>query len=73
MTDFDRDRLNRYIQDAEKWLLVIADGLRYPETPAQATAGSMARVAIELVAGVKQQMAIDSNCKGGGITNEPYS
>ncbi|CVK18771.1 hypothetical protein [Sporomusa sphaeroides] len=64
MTDFERDRLNRYIQDAEKWLLVIAEGLRYPETPAQAAAASMTRAAIELVAGVRQQMIIDSNNKG---------
>lgn len=59
MTDFERDRLNRYIADANQWLLVIADGLRYPETPQQAAAASMTRAAIELVAGVKQQMSID--------------
>lgn len=59
MTDFDRDRLNRYITDAERWLLVIADGLRYPETPQQAAAASMTRAAVELIAGVKQQMVID--------------
>lgn len=59
MTNFERDRLNRYIADAEKWLLVIADGLRYPETPAQAAASTLARAAVELTAGIRQQMLID--------------
>ena len=59
MTDIERDRLNRYIADAERWLLVIADGLRYPATSQQAAAASMTRAATELVAGVRQQMAID--------------
>lgn len=59
MTDFERNRLNRYIQDAKQWLLVIADMLRYPETPQQAAAASITRAAVELVEGIQQQMMID--------------
>jgi len=61
MTDFELDRLNRYIDDAQHWLLVISEILSYPETTSQAAAASMARAAIELVAGVHQQILLDSN------------
>ena len=60
MTDFERERLNRYIADVEKSLMVVAGGLWYPETPAQAAASTLARAAVELVAGIRQQMMIDS-------------
>ncbi|CVK19190.1 hypothetical protein [Sporomusa sphaeroides] len=59
MTTFEQERLDRYIQDANQWLLVIADMLRLPETSNQAAAASMARAAIELVSGIKQQMNLD--------------
>ncbi|SDE24321.1 hypothetical protein [Sporomusa acidovorans] len=59
MTDFKRERLNWYIGDAEQFLTTIQKILQYPETPAQAAAASMTRAAIELVAGIKQQMKID--------------
>ncbi len=59
MTTFEQERLDRYIQDANQWLLVIADMLRLPETPQQAAASSMARAAIELVSGIKQQINLD--------------
>lgn len=59
MTDFDKERLQRYVQDANKWLLVIIDGLRYPENSQQATALAMARAASELTEGIRQQISID--------------
>lgn len=59
MTTFEQERLNRYIQDANQWLLVIADMLRHPETPQQAAAAYMARAAIELVSGIQQQINLD--------------
>jgi len=49
-----------YIKDAEQWLLTIAEGLRYAETPAQVAAATLARAAVELVAGIRQQIMIDS-------------
>ncbi|MEN6565295.1 MAG: hypothetical protein ABFC57_03240 [Veillonellales bacterium] len=58
MTDFDMDRLKRYTEDANKWLLVIIDGLRYPENSQQAAALAMARAASELVEGCRQQLNI---------------
>lgn len=64
MTDFERDRLNQYITDVEKWLLVIADGLRYPETPEQAAAVAMTRAAVELATRIRQQMTIDVKTVG---------
>lgn len=65
MYAYETDRLNRYITDVEKWLLVIADGLRYPETPAQAAALSMTRAAVELVAGTKGCMLVNNDGLGG--------
>ncbi len=59
MTNFERDRLNRYIADANQWLTTVQAILTTPETPAQAAAASMTRAAIELVAGIRQQMTID--------------
>lgn len=60
MTDFDRERLNRYIQDASQWLTTVQTILQYPETPAQAAALTMTRAALELVHGIKQQITIDT-------------
>ena len=60
MTTFDHERLTRYIQDANQWLTTVQTILQYPETPAQAAALSMTRAAIELVAGIKQQVMIDA-------------
>ena len=60
MTDFERERLNHYIADATQWLTTVQAILSTPETPAQAAAASMTRAAIELVAGIRQQMMIDS-------------
>lgn len=59
MTNFEQERLNRYIQDANQWLLVIADMLRYAETPQKAAAASMVRAVLELVNGIKQQINLD--------------
>lgn len=59
MTDFEKERLNRYIADAGQWLTTIQTILQYPETPAQAAAASMTRAAGELVRGIKQQISID--------------
>lgn len=59
MTDFERNRLNRYIADSNQWLTTVQAMLTTPETPAQAAAASMTRAAIELVAGIRQQMASD--------------
>lgn len=59
MTRFDRERLNRYLTDVEKWLVVIAEGLQHPETPAQVEAASMTREAIELLADIRQQINTD--------------
>ena len=59
MTDFERERLNRYIADANQWLTTIQAILMTPETPQQAAAASMTRDAIELVGGIRQQMIID--------------
>jgi hypothetical protein len=41
-------------------LTTIQTTLQYPETPAQAAALSMTRAAIELVAGIKQKVMIDT-------------
>ena len=56
---YERERLNRYIADAEKWLVTIQKILEYPESPAQAAALSMTRAAAELVTGIQQQMTLD--------------
>lgn len=61
MTQFERERLQRYTEDAGRWLAVMQEILRYPETPEQAAALSMTRAAVELVAGVKQQMVLDTS------------
>lgn len=60
MTDFERERLNRYTQDASQWLTTVQTILQYPETPAQAAALTMTRAALELVSGIKQQIMIDT-------------
>ena len=60
MTDFERNRLLTYTKDAEQWLLTVVEGLRYAETPAQVAAATLARAALELVAGIRQQIMIDS-------------
>ena len=59
MMPFEHARLNRYVDDANQWLSVIAEMLRYAETPQEAAAAHMARAAIELVAGIKQQINLD--------------
>ena len=59
MMPFEHARLNRYVDDANQWLAVIAEMLRYAETPQEAAAAQMARAAIELVAGIKQQINLD--------------
>ena len=61
MTDFERNRLNRYIGDAEQWLVNIQKILFQAETPAQGAAATLTRAALELVAGIRQQMMIDGN------------
>jgi hypothetical protein len=61
MTDFERGRLNRYLEDGEHWLCVIHGILMNPETPAQAAAATLTRSARELIAGIRQQMMIDGN------------
>ena len=61
MTDFEYERLNRYVEDAEQWLGVIRRILLYPETTSQAAAAAMAGAAMELVYGIRQQIMIDKN------------
>ncbi|CVK17535.1 hypothetical protein [Sporomusa sphaeroides] len=59
MTDFEKERLNRYITDAGQWLTTIQSILQYPKTPAQAAALTLTWAASELVRGIKQQILID--------------
>ena len=59
MNDFERERIQRYIQDTGQWLATIQTILQYPDTPQQAAALSMARAASELVEGVKQQIDLE--------------
>lgn len=61
MTDFERERLNRYLEDGNHWLTVVHGILMFPKTPAQAAAATLARAALELVAGIRQQMMVDDN------------
>ena len=65
MTDFERERLTRYVADAGQWLTTVQTILQYPETPTQAAALSMTRAAIELVAGIKQQVMLDKGVRHG--------
>jgi hypothetical protein len=59
MKELERQRLDRYIADAEKWLFVITYGLRCPENSQQAAAGALARAVVELLTVVNHQMNID--------------
>jgi hypothetical protein len=59
MTDYDRQRLSRYVTDAGDWLTQIEKLLFDADTPAKAAAGDFIRVARESVRAAKRQLMID--------------
>lgn len=59
MNAFERDRLARVSEDAERWLLEIKRMLTYPETVEQDAAAIMARAALELAKGIRKLLERD--------------
>lgn len=56
MTNFEKQRLNRYITDAGGWLTQIEKLLFTADTSSQAAAGDFMRVARESVRAAKKQL-----------------
>lgn len=64
MTDYERQRLTRYIVVAGDWLTQLEKILFVAETPSQAAAGDFIRVAHESVRSAHKQLVFD------GIINQ---